>query len=244
MGKNKLVRFAEMQHFPNTFQFPEKMKGQWNDTFFKNDHPIVLELACGRGEYTLGMARMFPEKNFIGVDIKGARLWRGAKTAVEENLKNAAFLRIYIENIAEYFAPGEVSEIWITFPDPHPPAGQAKKRLGSWRFLKEYSRFMQDGGKIHLKTDEKALHDFTAASATSLGLEIEAQSADIKSTHAADPLLNIRTTYELKWLAEGKRISYIRVRMNHRRFMPEEYAAAEKQIKEWLAVHNPPREPV
>lgn len=214
MGKNKLARFAEMETFPNTYQFPENIKGNWRKDIFRNDHPIVLELACGRGEYTVGMARLFPEKNFIGVDIKGSRIWRGAKTCVEENLHNGAFLRIYIENIENYFEKDEVDEIWITFPDPHPPLGKAKKRLTSARFLKVYSHFLKPGGTINLKTDDQPLYAFTVETANELGMEILDQSDNVYATHAGDPLLQIKTTYELRWLSEGKLIHYVKLKMD------------------------------
>ncbi len=241
MGKNKLIRFAEMESFSNTYQFPEKIAGTWHHDIFKNTHPITLELACGRGEYTVGLSRLFPERNFIGIDIKGSRLWRGAKTCMEENLRNAAFLRIYIENVRQYFGPGEVQEIWITFPDPHYKPGEAKKRLSSWRFMKEYSQILADGGLLHLKSDDQFLFEFTRACALALELEIQETSEDVLKTHASDPVLSIRTTYETRWISEGKSIYYIRIKMDKNAFSPERYEKAQLRMKEWQSVHNPPR---
>lgn len=243
MGKNKLKRFAEMEDFGNTFQFPEHMPGTWHKDFFKNENPIILELACGRGEYSIGLAKHNPNTNIIGVDIKGSRLWRGAKTAIEENLNNAAFLRTYIERIGTYFAPGEVSEIWITFPDPHPPAGKAKKRLSSLRFLKEYTQIVKDGGLIHLKTDDDMLYRFTKAGAEALGMEILEDVDDVLKERADDALLSIRTTYELRWISEGKKIRYLRLKLDHSLFEEANWKKANATMKDWLAVHNAPKEP-
>jgi tRNA (guanine-N7-)-methyltransferase len=153
VGKDKIRRFAEIDTFSNVFQLDagKPLKGVWAGEFFKNNHPVVLELACGKGEYTVNLAQLFPDKNFIGIDYKGNRIWRGAKTALEENVPNVAFLRIQIENIVDYFAPGEVDEIWITFPDPQPQLGREKKRLTSPRFLDMYKQFLKPGGYINLK---------------------------------------------------------------------------------------------
>src|SRR5574341_2560269 len=161
MTVKKLQRFAELSTFSNTFQNPAGMKGNWNKLYFKNDHPIILELACGKGEYTLELAKRFSGRNFIGVDLKGARLWRGAKTALEQNLTNVAFLRIPIEKITEYFAQNDVEEIWITFPDPFPRKGKAKKRLTSPRFLNLYRQILRPWGLVHLKTDDLNLFEYT-----------------------------------------------------------------------------------
>jgi tRNA (guanine-N7-)-methyltransferase len=241
MGKNKLIRFAEMKTFSNTYEFPENMAGNWSRHVFKNNHPICLELACGRGEYSVGLARLYPEKNIIGVDIKGSRIWRGAKTAMEEKLENAAFLRTYIENIAQYFNAGEVSEIWITFPDPHPPAGRHKKRLSSLRFLKEYTRFVKDGGIVHLKTDDMLLYRYTQAGATSLGITLLEDCADVLLEKPNDPELSIRTTYELRWIGEGKKIKYLKMKLDHSLFSEDNWKRANEKMKGWLAENNPTR---
>ncbi|MBI1221973.1 MAG: tRNA (guanosine(46)-N7)-methyltransferase TrmB [Bacteroidetes bacterium] len=243
MGKNKLKRFAEMENFGNTYQFPENIAGTWHTDVFKNNKPILLELACGRGEYSVGLAKHNPNTNVIGVDIKGSRIWRGAKTAIEENLDNVAFLRTYIERIASYFKPGEVSEIWITFPDPHPPAGKSKKRLSSLRFLKEYTQFVKDGGIIHLKTDDDMLYHFTKAGAQFLGMEILEDVNDVLKEKPNDPLLSIRTTYELRWISEGKKIRYVALKLDHKLFEEANFKQANQQMKGWLAVYNAPKEP-
>ena len=156
MGQKKLIRFEELKGFRNVLQFPEGMKGNWN-RFFENDHPISLELACGKGEYAVGLGRMHPDQNFIGVDLKGNRLWVGARKALAENLKNVAFLRTQIDQLTEYFQPGEVSAVWITFPDPQLRMSKAKKRLTHPKFLRVYQQCLIPGGSIHLKTDSPDL---------------------------------------------------------------------------------------
>src|SRR3954468_5439933 len=163
MGKDKLRRFAEIETFSNVLQLDagKVYKGQWSDGFFKNNNPVVVELACGKGEYTVNLAQMFPDKNFIGIDYKGNRIWRGAKTALEDGVNNVAFLRMQIENLVDYFAPGEVDEIWITFPDPQPQLSREKKRLTSPRFLQMYRQILKPGGMIHLKTDNDQLYQYT-----------------------------------------------------------------------------------
>ncbi len=210
MTVKKLQRFAELSTFPNTFQNPAGMKGRWNQPFFKNDNPITLELACGKGEYTLELARRFPKRNFIGVDLKGARLWRGAKTALQENLTNAAFLRIPIEKLAEYFAPGDVKEIWIPFPDPFPRPGKSKKRLTSPRFLNIYREILKPGGLVHLKTDDRNLFDYTLETLKQQNLKVVEVVENLYNGKPQDGLLTIKTTYELKHLKAGKRITYLR----------------------------------
>lgn len=238
MGKNKLKRFAEMKDFGNTYEFPENMAGTWHSNVFKNTNPIILELACGRGEYSVALAKYNPETNIIGVDIKGSRLWRGAKSALEEGLHNAAFLRTYIERITTYFGPQEVSEIWITFPDPHPPAGKSKKRLSSLRFLNEYTNIVKDGGIIHLKTDDDLLYHFTKAGAAFLGMTVLEDVDDVVKERANDTLLSIRTTYELRWISEGKKIRYLKLKLDHALFSATNFAEANAKMKEWLSIHN------
>lgn len=215
MGKNKLKKFREMETFPNVFQYPfavlqERpfpLRGRWRDDFFKNSGPIVLELGCGKGEYAVGLARKFPGRNFVGVDIKGARMWTGAKQAVEEGVANVAFLRTHIELLASFFAPGEVSEIWITFPDPQ--MKKASKRLTSTRFLELYRKVLADGGLVHLKTDSPFLYAYTAALVDANGLPTEVDTADLYHSGLADDILEIRTFYERQWLARGLTIKYI-----------------------------------
>ncbi len=160
MAQKKLFRFAQLKTFSNVLENPSDIKGTWN-TFFKNDNPIILELACGRGEYTIGLAKLHPENNYIGIDIKGNRMYIGAKEALEKNLSNAAFLRTQIEKLPDYFAAAEVSEIWITFPDPQLRLSKAKKRLTHPRFLRLYQQVLKSGGLIHLKTDSPDLYQFT-----------------------------------------------------------------------------------
>lgn len=219
MGKNKQKRFAENMTFGNLVQ-PEfdaifghdhALKGHWRRDFFKNDNPIVLELGCGRGEYTVALGEMFPSRNFIGVDIKGARMWRGAKTASEREMSNVGFLRTRIEFITSFFAAGEVDEIWITFPDPQLRKNRVKKRLTAPQFLTLYARFLAPGGVVHLKTDSRHLHDYTLAVAVANDLPVAEACADIYGTGRADALLSIRTTYEARFLAEGLPITYLRM---------------------------------
>ena len=209
MTVKKLQRFAELATFPNTFQNPLGMKGRWNELYFKNNNPITLELACGKGEYTLELARRFPRQNFIGIDIKGARLWRGAKTALEQNLANVAFLRIPIEKITEYFAQNEIEEIWITFPDPFPRKGKAKKRLTSPRFLNLYRQILRPGGLIHLKTDDLNLFDYTREILKGERCSPKMIIENLYNGQNPEELLSIKTTYELKHLQAGKTIKYL-----------------------------------
>lgn len=215
MGKNKLKKFGEMATFPNVFQYPfaelQKgpfpMKGKWNAEVFKNDNPIVLELGCGKGEYAVGMAKKFADRNFIGVDIKGARMWTGAKQSVEEGIANVAFLRTSIELIASFFEPGEVSEIWITFPDPQ--MQKVNKRLTSTRFMQLYRQILKDGGLVHLKTDSPFLYAYTDAMVRLNGFTTEVNTDDLYHSGLADDILEIRTFYERQWLARGLTIKYI-----------------------------------
>lgn len=179
MGKDKLKRFAEIDTFSNVLQLDagKPFKGEWSKGFFKNNNPAVLELACGKGEYTVNLATLFPDKNFIGIDYKGNRIWRGAKTALEENVPNVAFLRIQIENLLDYFAPGEIDEIWITFPDPQPQLSREKKRLTSPRFLDKYIEILKPGGCVNLKTDNDGLHAYTAEKIEELKLKLHNRQA-------------------------------------------------------------------
>ncbi|RFZ92383.1 tRNA (guanosine(46)-N7)-methyltransferase TrmB [Mucilaginibacter conchicola] len=212
MGKDKLRRFAEIETFDNVIQLEagQPYKGKWAPDFFKNQNPVVLELACGKGEYTVNLARMFPEKNFIGIDYKGNRIWRGAKTAIEDGVPNVGFLRIQIENLLDYFAPGEVDEIWITFPDPQPQLSREKKRLTSPRFLDKYKELLKPGGFVNLKTDNDGLHAYTAEKIEELGLKLAVRTEDLYHSPYADEVLSIKTYYEKKYLAHSKNINYLK----------------------------------
>ncbi len=185
-------------------------KGCWANTFFNNYNPIILELACGKGEYTVNMARLFPGKNFIGIDYKGNRIWRGAKTALDESVGNVGFLRIQIENLTEFFAPGEISEIWITFPDPQPQLSREKKRLTSPRFLAMYRQLLKPGGIVHLKTDNDGLHAYTAEKISEQGLNLHVCTRDLYQSPYADEVLSIKTYYEKKYLQHNKNINYLK----------------------------------
>ena len=188
MGKDKLRRFAEIDTFSNVLQLDagRPFKGNWANGLFKNNNPVVLELACGKGEYTVNLAQLFPHKNFIGIDYKGNRIWRGAKTALEENVPNVAFLRIQIETLIEYFGTHEIDEIWITFPDPQPQLSREKKRLTSQRFLDMYKQVLKPGGCINLKTD------------------------NLYHSPYVDEVLSIKTYYEKKYLKDNKNINYLK----------------------------------
>jgi tRNA (guanine-N7-)-methyltransferase len=215
MGKGKLQKFADMESYPHVFQYPYSvaenmpfgMKGKWNEEFFNNSNPIVLELGCGRAEYTLGLARLHPDCNYIAVDIKGARMWTGAKQSLQEGLRNVAFLRTNIEIIDRFFAPGEVSEIWLTFPDPQ--MKKVTKRLTSTDFLNRYRRFMKDEGEIHLKTDSNFLFTYTRLLVELNMLPLKAMTNDLYHSGMADEELSIRTYYEQQWLDRGIDIKYI-----------------------------------
>lgn len=185
-------------------------KGRWATEFFKNNNPVVLELACGKGEYTVNLAQMFPEKNFIGIDYKGNRIWRGAKTAIEENITNVGFLRIQIENLVDYFGENEIDEIWITFPDPQPQISREKKRLTSLRFINLYKQMLKPGGFINLKTDNDGLHAYTAEKIEELGLKLHIKTEDLYHSPYADEVLNIKTYYEKKYLKDNKNINYLK----------------------------------
>lgn len=212
MGKDKLRKFAEINTFANVLQLDEgkSMKGEWAVKHFGNNRPLVLELACGKGEYTVNLAKLFPGHNFIGVDFKGNRIWRGAKTALEEGIPNVAFLRIQIETILEYFAENEVSEIWITFPDPQPQKSREKKRLTNPSFLAKYRQILAPEGIMHLKTDNDGLFAYTQEKLSELGLTIHAQTADLYRSDVVDEVLSIETYYEKKYLQTAKNINYLK----------------------------------
>ncbi|MBL4715090.1 MAG: tRNA (guanosine(46)-N7)-methyltransferase TrmB [Bacteroidia bacterium] len=209
MARNKTLKLKEFKEFPNTFENPTEIKGNWGKIFFKNNNPIVLELGCGKGEYTLGLAKMFPDKNFIGVDVKGARLWKGAKTAIENEINNVAFLRIYIDHITDYFAKDEVSEIWLTFPDPQPKKGHIKKRLTNKKFIDLYSQILSKSGSLHLKTDSELMFEYTNEVIAENKINCIRQTSDLYNSDLVDKILSVKTTYEQKFLEIGSTIKYI-----------------------------------
>lgn len=212
MGKDKLRRFAEIKTFANVIELDEGkwLKGSWARNQFKNSNPLILELGCGKGEYTVSLAAMFPEINFIGIDYKGNRIWRGAKTAIEENISNVAFLRIQIENLLDYFSENEVSEIWITFPDPQPQVSREKKRLTSARFLEKYKVILRENGLVHLKTDSDSLYIYTREVLEKMELHLHAYTDNLYSSELADEVLSIKTYYEKKYLSVNKNINYLK----------------------------------
>ncbi|WP_281543348.1 tRNA (guanosine(46)-N7)-methyltransferase TrmB [Maribacter aestuarii] len=220
-SKNKLKRFEENKTFQNVIQPTREeiqegfeLKGKWNE-HFGNDNPIVLELGCGKGEYTVGLAKRNPNKNFIGIDIKGARFWRGAKTAMEENLQNVAFLRTQIELTDRLFSKNEVSEIWITFPDPQIKYKRTKHRMTNLSFLEKYRKILMPNGTIHLKTDSEFMHGYTLGLLHGLGYEIIYANHDVyKNEGSPKEVLEIQTFYENQYLEKGKPITYIQFRLN------------------------------
>jgi len=205
-----------MAGFPHVFEYPFAtlqqqgcaLKGNWNGDIFKNGNPIVLELGCGRGEYTVGLGRLFPSKNFIGVDIKGARMWAGAKESVESGLTNVAFLRTHIELITHFFSRGEVAELWLTFPDPQ--MKKVNKRLTSTRFIKIYSEILSDNGIIHLKTDSNFMYTYTCEMVSINHYPVLIQTDNLYNSGIVDEMLSIRTAYEQQWLERGIPTKYLR----------------------------------
>jgi tRNA (guanine-N7-)-methyltransferase len=218
VAKNKLKRFAEMAAYPNViapkfeevFRTDFRLKGRWADEVFGNQRPLVVELGCGKGEYTVALARKYPEKNFIGVDIKGARIWVGATDALQNRLSNVAFLRTRIEFIGSCFAPGELSEIWITFPDPQPQQSRENKRLTSERFLRSYRGILQPKGIVHLKTDSESLFEYTRKVVESNNLRILACTNDLYQSGYVDDILSVQTCYEKKFMEKGFTIKYLK----------------------------------
>lgn len=208
MGQKKLKRFAEIETFPNVLQFPTDMAGKWSFTF-KNHNPVTLELACGKGEYAIGLGRMYPHRNFIGIDLKGNRLWVGAKKAIAENISNVIFLRTQIDKITEYFKQGEVQEIWITFPDPQIRISKARKRLTHPKFLRLYQQFLSPGGLIHLKTDSPDLYLFTKRVISLYRCALHTDFENIQSNNTVSPELSIKTHYESLDIAGSNRIHYL-----------------------------------
>ncbi|HTL09485.1 MAG TPA: tRNA (guanosine(46)-N7)-methyltransferase TrmB [Chitinophagaceae bacterium] len=212
MGHKKLIRFEAIKGFPNVLQYPTGMPGQWQQ-YFTNHHPITLELACGKGEYTVQLAAMYPQRNFIGVDLKGNRLYVGAKKCLAAGLSNAAFLRTQIDKITDYFLPGEVEEIWITFPDPQLRTSKAKKRLTHPAFLRRYQQILRSNGVIHLKTDSPDLYHFTKRVIDMYGLELITDYDNLYALPEVPAELRIKTHYEGLDIAQSSRIHYLQFRL-------------------------------
>ncbi|MEO5684125.1 MAG: tRNA (guanosine(46)-N7)-methyltransferase TrmB [Chitinophagaceae bacterium] len=208
MGHKKLIRFEAIKGFPNVMQYPENMPGKW-EQYFRNSNPITLELACGKGEYTIGLARLYPEGNFIGIDLKGNRIYAGAKKCLAEGIANAAFLRTQIDKLDNYFSKGEVADIWITFPDPQLRTSKAKKRLTHPKFLRLYQQVLKDGGSIHLKTDSPDLYRFTKLVLAMYQLTPTADYENVYEQAVITPELHIKTHYEGLDIAQSNRIHYL-----------------------------------
>jgi tRNA (guanine-N7-)-methyltransferase len=233
MGQKKLVRFAEIETFANVLQYPKDMAGRWNSHFI-NDNAITLELACGKGEYAIGLGQLYPNRNFIGVDLKGNRIWVGAKKALQSGLNNVAFLRTEIDQIATYFSPGEVKEIWITFPDPQLRLSKAKKRLTHPNFLRLYQQFLAVDGCIHLKTDSPNLYQFTKLVLEMYGCHLHVDLDNVYGQGQVPNDLKIKTHYESLDIAGSNRVHYLCFSL------PERIAGLEKdnELKKILAEHE------
>jgi tRNA (guanine-N7-)-methyltransferase len=231
MGKNKLQKFADMATYPHVFEYPYskaenvpfKMQGRWKQDFFQNKNPIVLELGCGHGEYTVELGRMFPNKNFIAVDIKGARMWSGASESLKTGMKNVAFLRTNIEIINRFFTENEVSEIWLTFPDPQ--MKKATKRLTSTYFMERYRKFLIPSGAIHLKTDSHFLFAYTRCVIEENQLPVELITENLYHSGSTDNIFGIKTHYEQQWIARGLNIKYVRFQL------PKEGTLKEPEVE-------------
>jgi len=213
MGQKKLIRFEEIKSFSNVLEYPQEMKGSWKE-FFKNEHPVTLELACGKGEYAVGLGRLYNDRNFIGIDIKGNRIWKGAKTALEEGLTNVAFVRSEIDQVTNYFAKDEVSEIWITFPDPQLRLSKAKKRLTHPKFLRLYQQFLREDGVVHLKTDSPDLYNFTKTVIRLYELPLLVDVDNLYAQPEISSELRIKTHYEGLDIAQSQRIHYLQFSIN------------------------------
>ncbi len=213
MARSKLAKFKEIAESTIVIEpgkpIFETIRGNWNEDFFNNNHELVVEIGCGKGDYTIGMANLFPNKNFLGVDIKGSRLWKGSTLAQEGGLTNAAFLRNFVEHLPENFAENELSEIWVTFPDPRPKKGDEKKRLTSERYLNLYETFVKPGGLIHFKTDNTELFEYTLALLQKRQAQNLLFTFDLYASNLQHHTLNIQTTYEKRFLAEGIKIKYL-----------------------------------
>lgn len=247
MSKGKLAKFADMETYENVFQYPFSvvsdvpfdMRGHWNEQYFKNNNPIVLELGCGKGEYTVGLAKRYPHMNFIGVDIKGARMWTGATLALQEGLKNVAFLRTNIEIIDRFFAPNEVQEIWLTFSDPQ--MKNPRKRLSSTFFMERYRRFLKDNGIIHLKTDSNFLFTYTNYMVDHNQLPVELKTNDLykQEDQVYSEAASIQTYYETMWLARGLNIKYIKFHLPHDGVLEE--PNVEIELDDYRSYHRTKR---
>ena len=224
MAQKKLLRFAQIKSFENVFEHPQNMAGMWR-THFNNKQPVILELACGRGEYTVNLAKLYPSKNFIGVDIKGNRIYIGAKKALDEKITNAAFLRTQIEKLPEYFTANEIDEIWITFPDPQLRLSKAKKRLTHPRFLRSYQQVLKSDGLIHLKTDSPDLYLFTKKAAKMLGIKMLVDYDNAYNQENIAEELKIKTHYESLDIAGSKKIHYLQFKL------PVVIADIDKQLQ-------------
>ena len=233
MGQKKLIRFAELETFHNVLQFPRDMPGKWS-SFFKNDNPITLELACGKGEYAVGLGSLFPDRNFVGVDLKGNRIWVGAKKSLQQGLNNVAFLRTQIDLISTYFNPAEISEIWITFPDPQLRMSKAKKRLTHPKFLRLYQQFLAPGGLIHLKTDSPSLYQFTKWVIEMYQGTLHTDMEDVYKTENISEELKIKTHYESLDIAGHNRVHYLKFSL------PAELPGREKdeELKQLIKEHE------
>jgi tRNA (guanine-N7-)-methyltransferase len=231
MGQKKLIRFEAIKSFPNVLQYPEGMQGNWH-AFFKNNNPITLELACGKGEYTVGLAAMHPLRNFIGVDLKGNRIYIGAKKSLSVGITNAAFMRTQIDAISNYFNPGEVAEIWLTFPDPQLRTSRAKKRLTHPKFLRLYQQVLVPGGAIHLKTDSPDLYHFTKLVIDRYRLSLLEAIDDVYAQQTVSPELAIKTHYEGLDIAQSSRIHYLKFSLP-----PGPLPNTDKQLQEQLKAH-------
>lgn len=213
MAHKKLIRFQELKTFSNVLEFPVNMQGQWHE-FFNNNNPLILELACGKGEYAVGLGRLFSNKNFIGIDVKGNRIWRGAKTALAEGLQNVAFMRTQIDKLNDYFAASEVSEIWITFPDPQLRFSKMKKRLTHPKFLRLYKSILPANGIVHLKTDSPDLYNFTKAVINLFQLNIIEDKSDLYKENSISEVLKIKTHYEGLDIAQSNKVHYLAFELN------------------------------
>ena len=251
MGKGKLAKFADMETYDCVFQYPYgalehadfPLQGRWHEEFFHNQNPIVLELGCGKGEYTVGLAKLYPDVNFSGVDIKGARMWTGATEAVREGMKNVAFLRTNIEIIDRFFASGEVQEIWLTFSDPQMKS--PRKRLTSSWFLERYRHFLVDGGIIHLKTDSNFLFTYTSLLADRNHLPVDVRTTDLYGTDTSNSVADIKeassiqTYYESMWIARGINIKYMKFHLPHEGALEE--PDVEIELDDYRSYHRTKR---
>lgn len=231
MGQKKLIRFEEIKTFSNVLEYPVNVQGKWGD-FFKNKNPITLELACGKGEYTVALGGLYPDRNFIGVDLKGNRIWVGAKKALQYNLGNVAFMRTQIDKITNYFKKDEVAEIWITFPDPQLRTSKANKRLTHPKFLRMYQQFLQPSGSIHLKTDSPVLYRFTKKVIDLYDLILHEDYEDVYSVNNTPSDLKIKTHYEMLDIAQSNRIHYLRFSLPDYLHSKETDATLQQALKE------------